>query len=121
MLVDDDRKHVAIPNIRHSFVATPFEDVEMAERVSWLLIRVRRSERRARGSPPAAPQRVRVAALCNSSMSVITQMLQRVVTMAQTAMAVVDNHRDVARTRFITAPHRRICSEFSPQSRSVRC
>jgi len=54
-------------------------------------------------------------------MSVITQMLQRVVTMAQTAMAVVDNHRDVARTRFITASHRRICSEFSPQSRSVRC
>jgi hypothetical protein len=46
-------------------------------------------------------------------MSVITQMLPRVVTMAQTAMAVVDNHRDVARTRFFTAPHRGICSEFT--------
>ena len=121
MLLDDDLMHVGIQNFRHTFVGSPFEDVGMAERVSWLLIRVRRSERRARGSPPAAPQRVRVAALCNSSMSVITQMLQRVVTMAQTAMAVVDNHRDVARTCFITAPHRRICSEFSPQSRSVRC
>jgi hypothetical protein len=54
-------------------------------------------------------------------MSVITQMLQRIATMAQTAMAVVDNHRDVARACFITAPHRGICSEFSPQSRSVRC
>jgi hypothetical protein len=30
-------------------------------------------------------------------MSVITQMLHRIATMAQTAMAVVDNHRDVAR------------------------
>ncbi|WP_353373552.1 hypothetical protein, partial [Mycobacterium sp.] len=59
--------------------------------------------RRARGSPPAAPQRVRVAALCNSSMSVITQMLQRIVTMAQTASAVLDNHRDLARTYFFTA------------------
>jgi hypothetical protein len=48
-------------------------------------------------------------------MSVITQMLQRVVTMAQTAMALVDNHRDAARTIFFTAPHRGICSEFSPQ------
>jgi hypothetical protein len=65
--------------------------------------------------------RVRVAALCNSSMSVITQMPQDIVTLAQTASAVVDNHRDVARTCFFTAPHRGICSEFSPQSRSVRC
>jgi hypothetical protein len=47
-------------------------------------------------------------------MSVITQMLQRVVTMAQTTMA-VDDHRDVARICFFTAPHRGICSEFSPQ------
>jgi hypothetical protein len=39
-------------------------------------------------------------------MSVITQMLQRVITMAQTAMAVVDNHRGAARTRFFTAPDR---------------
>jgi hypothetical protein len=38
-------------------------------------------------------------------MSVITQMLQRVVTMAQTAMAMVDTHHDVARTCFFTAPH----------------
>jgi hypothetical protein len=48
----------------------------------------------------ATARLVRRVALCNSSMSVITQMLQRVVTMAQTAMAVVDNHRDAARTRF---------------------
>jgi hypothetical protein len=34
----------------------------------------------------------------------ITQMLQRVVTMAQTASAVVDNHRDVARTYFLHGP-----------------
>jgi hypothetical protein len=54
-------------------------------------------------------------------MSVITQMLQRIVTMAQTASAVLDNHRDLARTYFFTAPHRGTCSEFSPQSRSVRC
>jgi hypothetical protein len=47
----------------------------------------------------ATARLVRRVALCNSSMSVITQMLQRVVTMAQTAMAVVDNHRDAARTR----------------------
>ena len=102
MLLDDDLMHMGIENFRHSFVATPFEDVGMAERVSWLMIRVR------------------VAASCNSSMSVITQMLQRVITMAQTAMAVVDNHRDAARTRFFTAPHRGICSEFSPQSRPAR-
>jgi hypothetical protein len=37
-------------------------------------------------------------------MSVITQMLQRIATMAQTAMAVVDNHHDVARTRFFHGP-----------------
>jgi hypothetical protein len=37
-------------------------------------------------------------------MSVITQMLQRVATMAQTAMAVVDNHRDVARTCVFDRP-----------------
>jgi hypothetical protein len=54
-------------------------------------------------------------------MSVIIQMLQRIAAMAQTAMALVDNHRDAARTCFFTAPHRGICSEFSPQSRSVRC
>jgi hypothetical protein len=36
-------------------------------------------------------------------MSVITQMLQRIVTMAQTASAVLDNHRDLARTYFFTA------------------
>jgi hypothetical protein len=53
-------------------------------------------------------------------MSVITQMLQRITTTAQTAMAVVDNNRDVARTRFFTAPQRGICSEFSPQSRPAR-
>jgi hypothetical protein len=35
-------------------------------------------------------------------MNVITQMLQRVVTMATTGMAVVDNHRDVARACFFT-------------------
>jgi hypothetical protein len=69
----------------------------------------------------ATARLVRRVALCNSSMSVITQMLQRVATMAQTAMALVDYHRDAARTRFFTAPHRGICSEFSPQSRSVRC
>jgi hypothetical protein len=51
----------------------------------------------------------------------ITQMVQRVVTMAPTASAVLDNHRGAARTRFFTAPHRGICSEFSPQSRPVRC
>jgi hypothetical protein len=68
----------------------------------------------------ATARLVRRVALCNSSMSVITQMLQRVVTMAQTATAVGDNHRDAARTRFFTAPHRGICSEFSPQSRSAR-
>jgi hypothetical protein len=39
-------------------------------------------------------------------MSVITQMLQCVVTMAQAAMAVVDNHRGAARTRFFTVADR---------------
>jgi hypothetical protein len=51
----------------------------------------------------------------------ITQMLQRVVTMAQAAMAVVDNHRGAARTRFFTAPDRGVCSVFNPQSSPVRC
>jgi hypothetical protein len=69
----------------------------------------------------ATARLVRRVALCNSSMSVITQMLQRVVTMAQTAMAVVDNHRGAAPTRFFTAPDRGGCSVSNPQSRPLRC
>jgi len=59
MLLDDDLMHVGIEDFRHSFVATPFEDVGMAERVSWLMIRVRRSE-------PASP---RLAASCATTCS----------------------------------------------------
>jgi hypothetical protein len=46
-----------IHNFRHSLLATPFEDVGMAERVIWLMIRVRRSISRpgARAVVTAAP------------------------------------------------------------------
>jgi hypothetical protein len=107
MLVDDDLMHVGIRRRSHTWAIAPAT-------VSGL---------RVRGCPhlAATARLVRRVALCNSSMSVITQMLQRVITMAQTAMAVVDNHRGAAGTRFFTAPDRGGCSVFNPQSRPVRC
>jgi hypothetical protein len=48
-----------------------------------------------------------ITTLCNSSM--INQMLQRIITIAQTGAAAVDNHRDAARTGFFRAPCRALC------------